>query len=101
MDDKLKGKQKKRFCKEEANIGEEEITFSVDKEGQHSNFNLYKDSDFNDEHVLYYDWVADNATTSHVTNQYDAFTSYQPVSSTTVAGVGNVKAIAEGRGTVE
>lgn len=54
-----------------------------------------------DERVLYYDWLADSATTSHVTNRHEAFITYQPLEAMMVAGVGNVKAKAEGRGTIE
>jgi hypothetical protein len=105
-----KGRGRKRRKKEETNEGEEEeeeIIFSVEEQrvtfntsnkfGDCNDCNL----DENDEHVLYYDWLADSATTSHVTNQRDAFTSYQPAQGTAVAGVGNVKASAIGRGTVE
>ena len=50
----------------------------------------------NDECVLYYDWLADSATTSHVMNQCNAFMSYQPIQDTAVSGVGNMKVSAEG-----
>ena len=51
--------------------------------------------------LLYYDWLADSATTSHVSNQRDAFKTYQPLTDTNVSGVGNVKTKALGRGTIE
>jgi hypothetical protein len=57
--------------------------------------------DVNDERVSYYDWLADCATTSHVSNQHKAFITYQPTNDTTIAGVGNVKTVVEGRGTVK
>jgi formamidopyrimidine-DNA glycosylase len=50
---------------------------------------------------IYYDWLADSATTSHVANQHEAFTKFYLLTGTTVSGVGNVKAKAEGQGTVE
>ena|SRR5258708_24908937 len=46
--------------------------------------------------VLYYDWLADSATTLHITNQREALTNYQPLYGTSVAGVGNAKTSVEG-----
>ena len=56
----------------------------------------YSDDYFNDQHVLYYGWVADCATTSHMSNQQEVFCFYQPTNGTTVAGFGNVKTVVEG-----
>jgi hypothetical protein len=117
-DDKGKGKErakKKAKTEETSHVEEvemdEEITFSLKEcmvfdateEGQHFNIQEYDSCNMNgiDEHILYYDWLADSATTSHVTNQREAFITYQPLEATTVAGVGNIKAKAEGRGTIE
>jgi hypothetical protein len=50
--------------------------------------------------LIYYNWLADSATTSHVTNRRDAFKTFKPLNGITVSGVGNVKAKAEGRGNV-
>jgi hypothetical protein len=90
---------------------DEEITFSLEEhmmfdtsdKGQHFNIQEYNSCNMNgiDKHILYYDWLADSATTSHVTNQRNAFITYQPLEATTVASVGNVKTKAEGRGTIE
>ena len=102
------------------NLGEEEdeydnehITFSLNEnsniqldeseEGQCFNFN---DSDVNNSNkynpcLIYYDRLADSATTSHVSNRCDTFKAFQPLTDTTVSGVGNVKTEAKGRGTVE
>jgi Reverse transcriptase (RNA-dependent DNA polymerase)/GAG-pre-integrase domain/Integrase core domain len=54
-----------------------------------------------DDALLYYDWFGDSATSSHVTNRRDIFTTYQPLHNTTVVGVGDLKAKAEGKGTIE
>jgi hypothetical protein len=54
-----------------------------------------------DELLVFYHWLADSATTSHVSNRREAFTTFHPLIDTIVSGVGNVKAKAEGRGTVE
>jgi transposase InsO family protein len=64
-------------------------------------YDAYDPTDPNDELIEWYDWLADCATTSHVTNQRDAFITYCPEVNTTVSGVGNVKAQVAGRGTVE
>ena len=50
--------------------------------------------------LIYYDWLGDSATTSHVCNQCEAFKTFQPLTGTRVSGVGNVKTEANGRGTV-
>jgi hypothetical protein len=118
IDDKRKGKEqvKKKAKTEETSHIEEvetdkEITFSLEEcmtfdmteEGQHFNIQEYGSCNMNgiDECVLYYDWLADSVTTSHIMNQHEAFITYQPLEATTVAGVGNVKAKAEGRGTIK
>jgi hypothetical protein len=44
-----------------------------------------------DERFIYYDnWLADSATTSHITNQREVFINYWPENGTTVVGVGDV-----------
>ena len=53
----------------------------------------------NDDLLSFYDWLADSATTSHVTNMRDAFTTFQPLIKS-VSGVGNAQTRAEGKGTV-
>ena len=54
----------------------------------------------NDKHLLYYDWLADGCTMSHITNMCDAFTTFQPLNQP-VKGVrnGNAHTQAEGQGT--
>lgn len=47
-----------------------------------------------------YDWIADTATTSHITNMREAFQTFQPLRKY-VSGVGDAQAEAEGRGTVK
>jgi len=54
----------------------------------------------NDDAMILYEWLADCATTSHVTNMRDAFTTYTPLRKP-VHGVGNAQTHAEGRGTVK
>ena len=118
-----KGKGKKKKKKEEMNMGEtdeeddeeehvtccltdknySEIPLDESEIGQAFNFDEI-DVSYTGEYnppLLYYDWLADSATTSHVSNQRDAFKTYQPLTDTNVSGVGNVKTKALGRGTIE
>jgi hypothetical protein len=54
-----------------------------------------------DECLIYYEWLADSATTSHITHQQEAFTTYEPLGSSSITGVGGKEAKIAGRGTVE
>jgi len=47
-----------------------------------------------------FEWVTDSASTVHVTNWCDAFTTYTPVLDIRVTGIGGVQAFAVGKGTV-
>jgi len=47
-----------------------------------------------------FEWIADSASTVHVTNRHDAFETYFPVPDITVTGIGGVQAFAVGKGTV-
>jgi hypothetical protein len=72
--------------------------FSPSDAGQYFNFDQHDvyNSAVNDEHVLYYDWLADLATTSHICNNCEAFTTYSPIKNVPITGVGNLKAHAKG-----
>jgi hypothetical protein len=116
-----KGKKKKK--KEEMNQGQEEeiddedddehIIFNLNEpskrifdeseEGQMFNFEELdvNNSDEYNPRLIYYDWLGDSASTSHVANRRDAFKSFQPLADTIVSGVGDKKTKAKGRGTVE
>lgn len=48
-----------------------------------------------------WDWLADSATTSHVTNNREIFTMYDETSNATVTGVGGMCTEIKGQGTVE
>ncbi len=79
------------------------VMFSPSDEGQYFNFdqdNVYNSAS-NDERVLYYDWLADSATTSHICNKREAFIAYTPIENLPIAGVGQLKTHAKGRGTVQ
>ena len=79
------------------------ITFDSSEEGQAFNFDNpdVNNSDEFDSHLIFYNWLTDSATTSHVCNRCEAFTMFHPLTATTVTGVGNLETKAEGRGTVE
>ena len=53
----------------ESNIVKEEIAFVIDEELR--NFDTFDACNIavNDEHLIYYEWLANSATTSHITNQ--------------------------------
>ena len=80
-----------------------DISMNLPNEGQKSsstNYNVNKMNQ-NDEHLIFYDWLADSATMSHICNQKEAFTTYEPLMGKTVVGVGNKHTNIEGHGTVE
>ena len=99
---KKKGKDKEKEKKgaEQANYGEEEITFQAD---EHYNFNIFYacNIDANDDRLIYYDWLADTATMSHITHQTEAFTNYTPIGNSSITGVGGKEALIMGCRTVE
>jgi hypothetical protein len=55
----------------------------------------------NDERILYYDWLADSATTSYICNNCEAFITYSPIKNVPITDIGNLKAHAKGRGTIQ
>jgi hypothetical protein len=54
-----------------------------------------------DERQIWFDWLADTTTTSHVVCQREAFTSYTPVKGDTITRVGGKTAGIAGQGTVK
>ena len=81
--------------------GSSKITFNPSKEGINFNDQDVSNSDEYDSHLIFYNWLTDGATTSHVCNRHEAFTSFHPLTATTVTGVGNLVTKAKGWGTVE
>jgi len=78
-----------------------EIVFAANEADDACNSNHYNPlSGENDKPMIIYDWLADTATMSHVTNMRDAFTSFTPLIRP-VRGVGNAETHAEGRGTIK
>jgi hypothetical protein len=78
------------------------ITFDALENGQFFNFtnNNVTDYSVNDESTLYFDWLADSVTTSHITNQCDTFVTYESIQDTLITGVGGLQAQAIGCGNV-
>jgi hypothetical protein len=58
------------------------------------------DSKESDECLIWYDWVADSGTTTHITNTCAMMSDYTPIT-WSVSGIGNAPLKAIGRGTVE
>ena len=77
---------------------------TVSDEGEYYNFDNSPDvvnsGEINDR-LIYYNWVADSTTTSHVANRHDIFTTYETLHDITIAGVGNITTRVEGWGTVQ
>ena len=99
---KKKGKEKEKEEKgaEQANVGEEHITFQADEEQY--NFDTFNacNTDMNDNWLIYYDWLADMATTSHIMHQREASTDYTPMGNSSIIGVGGKEALISGCRTV-
>src|SRR6202167_3333831 len=108
-----KAKQNENETAEETNIADEEISFNTEEnpmeghstssiDDEEHNFDSYQACNYeaNDERSIYYDWVADNATSSHIASERDNFETYTEIQESTVTGVGGKKASAIGRGTV-
>ena len=51
--------------------------------------------------IQMWDWLADSATTSHIENNREIFTTYNETSNATVTGVGGMRTEIKGWGTVE
>ena len=84
-----------------AQAGPSKLVFDPSEEGINFDDPDVSNSDEFDEHLIFYNWLADSATTSHVCNRRDAFTSFHSLTATKVTGVGNMVTKAEGQGIVE
>jgi hypothetical protein len=93
-----KGKAKRKETAEEEvafvtgeNPKEGEIKLSVGDEGH--NFDTYQacNHKVNDERLIYYKWLADNATSFHIASERGSFESYTKIQKSTVTGVGGNK----------
>jgi len=68
------------------------ITFNALECGQYFNFENHDVTNFNgiDERTLYYVWLADSTTTSHIVNRRDIFKTYTSVKNTPITGIGGL-----------
>ena len=67
-----------------------QTTFDTSDQDKYINFDVpVSDMSTNDDRLIYYDWLADSAMTSHVTNQRNAFINYEQLTNKLVLGVGN------------
>ena len=55
----------------------------------------------NDEHVIYYNWLADSTTILHICNMYNAFITYEPIEPIPAIGVSNIRAHMKGCGSIQ
>ena len=74
------------------------ITFDTSECGQYFNFDKEDVANYsiNDECTIWYDWLADSVTTSHIMNRRDTFITYEHIHNTPITGVGGLQAQAEG-----
>jgi len=93
-----KGEKKGDNEKKGENSNAMEVAF-VTEDGEFYNFDV--DSTNNDERLIWYEWLADNATSSHVCNYRDSFVSYEPLHDVSVTGVGGKVSEIKGVGTVK
>jgi hypothetical protein len=102
-EDKTKGKETARNDdknKDQSNIIEKQVTFVIDREAYNFHtYEVYNAGAIND-HLIYYDWLADNATTSHMFCERDAFTTYIPQRNISITVVGEKEAMIAGCRTV-
>jgi len=69
-------------------------------DGEYYNFDHVPSSDEMDIRLIYYDWLADSAATTHITHQRDAFITYKIIPEVPISGVGGLKTHVIGRGRV-
>ena len=83
---------------------EEEVEVAVQWEDS-ENMILSDDAMYNyanvNPDIQMYDWLADSATTSHVANNRKIFTTYEETPNAFVTGVGGLRTVIKGRGTID
>jgi len=103
--EKKKGKDNNNNSNDEQTNAVMEVAFPIQVE--EDNIEMHNISTYdacnlegNDECLIWYDWVADSATTSHITHQREAFINYTPSKNASVTGVGGQKVKIAGRGVI-
>jgi len=81
--------------------GSSKIMFDPSEEGINFDNSNVSNSDEYNSRLIFYNWLADSAMTSHVCNRCEAFTMFHSLTATSVIGVGNLVTKAKGQGTVE
>lgn len=106
------GKSKKSSKKEQSHrVSEVEhddvshigIIFTAEESAGICNFGTYDPHNVEgmDERLIYYDdWLADTATTSHISNSRNSFVNFESLAKP-ISGVGNAITYAQGKGTVD
>jgi hypothetical protein len=94
--EKASDKGKGKSTRDQTNMVEDKVTFIID--GEAYNFDMYKAYSISaiNEHLIYYDWLSDNATMPHVRCQREAFTTYTPLVNTSIMGIGGKEATVAG-----
>ena len=69
-------------------------------DGEYYNFDHVPSSDEMDMCLIYYDWLADTAATSHITHRCDMFITYETILEVPISGVGGLRMCAIRRGRV-
>jgi hypothetical protein len=95
--DRDKGKKKDGNGKagEQLNVIEEVIAFNIEEELHNfDTFDTTCNIGENDDHLIYYDWLADTTTDAHVMHQREAFINYTLVRDQNVTGIGGPAMIA-------
>jgi hypothetical protein len=85
------------LCIAKENMGSDQ---NADYNGECYGFDTYQATDEIDERLIFHDWYVDSATTSHIANSCNAFSSYQSITDTAISGVGDAITHAEGCRTV-
>jgi hypothetical protein len=86
------------MIKEPGNVAPSRIVFDALEHGQYFNFDQYDATNLNgiDKRTIYYDWLADSTTTSHIVNCHDVFKTFETVKNTPITSVGGLQTYAEG-----
>jgi hypothetical protein len=97
---KKKSREERTYTATEGGTGEPEIVFVATDEPDTSNHTYNPlDVEGNNSALSLYDWLADSATTSHITNMRNAYTTFESLEKP-VSGVGNAQTCAKGKGTI-
>jgi len=68
------------------------IIFDLSKQRQNFNFKDYNVTNYNgiDKRTLYYNWLANSTTTSHIVNHHNIFKTFESVKNTPITSIGGL-----------